>query len=386
MQGTVNTVKVARILIVDDNSKNIKVLGEILSREGYELGIAANGEQALRFVQTIAPDLILMDVMMPEMDGYEACRRLKESTKNKDIPIIFLTAKTETGDLVKGFELGAVDYVSKPFNHTELLARVKTHLELYSSRMQLKQLNQELQTTQAQMIHSAKLASLGQLAAGVAHEINNPIQVIELAAALLKEQILGREEVDVSYLDRIISMSKRCGVVTRHLLEFGRGKREALVKDLDVNELVQKTMLLLHNQLQTEDIELELDLMDSLPLLTTIPISIEHTLIQLLNNSKDALKNRAVKKICIRTYSKEDRVFIEVEDSGSGIPEAFMERLFDPFFTTKEVGTGTGTGLSVCHGLIRNIGGQINVRSEEGKGATFIVEIPIVNAPVTIAN
>ncbi|UCH98739.1 MAG: response regulator [Candidatus Aminicenantes bacterium] len=137
-------VKNPLVLIVDDVSQNLKILGDILRAKGYRIAVATNGKQALEVVKKILPDLILLDIMMPEMDGFAACKRLKESPRTKDIPIIFLTAKIETADIVKGLELGAVDYISKPFNSTELLARVNTHLELKKARDREKELIEKL--------------------------------------------------------------------------------------------------------------------------------------------------------------------------------------------------------------------------------------------------
>ena len=128
-----------RILIVDDTLKNIQVLGTILRKEEYQINVAQNGLQAIKMAETVIPDLILLDVMMPELDGFETCKRLKTASDTKDIPVIFLTAKTETEDIVKGFELGAVDYVTKPFNATELLVRVRTHLTLRNLQKDLEQ-------------------------------------------------------------------------------------------------------------------------------------------------------------------------------------------------------------------------------------------------------
>lgn len=130
----------SRVLIVDDTPKNIQVLGTVLKKENYQINVAQNGLQALDVVQKVKPDLILLDVMMPELDGFETCKRLKASDDTKEIPVIFLTAKTEQEDIIKGFELGAVDYVTKPFNSIELLARVHTHLTLYKLQKRLEQL------------------------------------------------------------------------------------------------------------------------------------------------------------------------------------------------------------------------------------------------------
>ena len=139
------TDKGARILIVDDTLQNIQVLGTVLREENYQINVAQNGLQALDVVAKVPPDLILLDVMMPELDGFETCKRLKADAATRDIPVIFLTAKVETEDIVHGFELGAVDYVTKPFNATELLARVHTHLELLSLRRELEVYNEQLE-------------------------------------------------------------------------------------------------------------------------------------------------------------------------------------------------------------------------------------------------
>src|SRR5215475_1520364 len=134
----------ARILVVDDTPANIQTLTSILKEHGYQLSVATNGRQALEAIEKVHPDLVLMDVMMPEMDGYEACSRIKASPSWRDLPIIFLSAKTDASDIVHGFELGAVDYVAKPFNAHELLARVNTHLTLQSLRRQFEMRNVEL--------------------------------------------------------------------------------------------------------------------------------------------------------------------------------------------------------------------------------------------------
>ena len=148
-----------RVLIVDDTVQNIQVLGTVLREQNYQINVAQNGLQALESVEKVRPDLILLDVMMPEMDGFEACKRLKANDQTKDIPIIFLTAKVETEDVVRGFDLGAVDYVTKPFNATELLARVHTHLELQRLRRELEEYNQllehkvQVRTAELQVAH-----------------------------------------------------------------------------------------------------------------------------------------------------------------------------------------------------------------------------------------
>ncbi len=142
-----------RVLIVDDTPRNIQVLGTILKDQGYQINVAQNGLQALDVVTKVTPDIILLDVMMPELDGFETCKRLKENPDTAEIPVVFLTAKVETEDVVHGFELGAVDYVTKPFNPTELLVRVDTHLTLYKLKRNLEQLVEE-RTEELQFAHA----------------------------------------------------------------------------------------------------------------------------------------------------------------------------------------------------------------------------------------
>jgi len=164
------------ILIVDDVQKNIALLGNMLSEELYDIAISDNGRDALNILKEIKPDLILLDIMMPEMDGYEVCRVLKESPETKEIPVIFLTAKTETEDIVKGFKLGAVDYVTKPFNPTELLARVNTHLTLKLARDKERAHLEEIARKNKELEDLNKLKN--DLLGMAAHDLRNPIAAV----------------------------------------------------------------------------------------------------------------------------------------------------------------------------------------------------------------
>ncbi|MEJ1936909.1 response regulator, partial [Nostoc sp. NIES-2111] len=152
------------ILIVDDIPTNIKVLFDLLNQAGFRVSVAKNGQSALAKAKEALPNLILLDVMMPGIDGFETCRQLKANPKTKDIPVIFMTARTDTVDKVKGLQLGAVDYITKPIQHEEVLARINVHLEL--------------RRTQLRLAQEEKMSSLGQLVAGIAHEINNPVNFV----------------------------------------------------------------------------------------------------------------------------------------------------------------------------------------------------------------
>lgn len=200
------------IMIVDDNVANIRYLGQILKNEGYRVGIAQDGKQALKAIPNIKPDLILLDVMMPGWDGFETCNELKKNPETKNIPVIFLTAKTENDDIIKGFEAGAVDYIAKPINSAELLARVKTHLELKNHRSNLETMvserTVELEKKNQQLNHLLEEKEI--LLREVNHRVRNNLQFITSLLYLQSEDHLSEEisrEIIIPYANRLQSMA-----------------------------------------------------------------------------------------------------------------------------------------------------------------------------------
>ena len=214
------------ILIVDDVPENLQVLGTILEAKNYEIAIAANGQQALDLIDDILPDLILLDVMMPELDGFEVCRQLKKTKPTDKIPIIFLTAKTDTDDIVKGFEFGAADYVTKPFNSSELLARVYTHLEL--------------KKVENERIQKEKLQGIIEMAGAVCHELNQPMQVASITAELLLADVKEDNPV-YKDLKTIKKQTDRMGVITRKLMRITKYETKDYLKGkiIDIDKAVE---------------------------------------------------------------------------------------------------------------------------------------------------
>jgi CheY-like chemotaxis protein len=214
------------ILIVDDVPENLQVLGTILEAKNYEIALASNGKQALDLIDAIQPDLILLDIMMPELDGFEVCRKLKNSETTEKIPIIFLTAKTDTDDIVKGFELGAADYVTKPFNAFELLARVHTNLEV--------------KKVEHERIQKERLQGIIEMSGAVCHELNQPMQAILGYAEMLMMEIeddnpyYGKINTIKVQIDRMENITQKLMGITKYeTMEYLGGRIIDIDKSAD---------------------------------------------------------------------------------------------------------------------------------------------------------
>ncbi|MEM1254580.1 MAG: response regulator [Cyanobacteria bacterium P01_H01_bin.21] len=425
----------SEILIVDDIPTNIKLLYEFLQQSNYRVSIAKNAESAFKKLEKIVPDLILLDVMMPGMDGYEVCEKLKRNPETRDIPVIFMTARTDEVDKVKGLSIGAVDYITKPIHPDEVLARIKVHLTLRHTQMQLlseiterkqteKELHEaldELKRVHIQLVHNEKMSSLGHLVAGVAHEINNPINFIyanlhhaehyveELLdiIRLYKQhfpnpprEILDKsEELDLDYLQKdlvkilnsmSLGTSRICDIVLS-LRKFSR-LHESEVKWADIHEGIDSTLTILQGNLQRSgypDIQV-IKAYGSLPLIECYAGQLNQVFMNLLSNAIEAINERDTGRtvaevsaepstIKITTEVKDKWLIIQIADNGSGIPKSLRSQIFNPFFTTKDVGKGTGMGLSISHKIIAEThNGRLWCEPNlDQQGTQFFIEIPI---------
>ncbi len=413
----------ANIMVVDDTPANLRLLESMLRERGHEVRSFPRGALALKAAENDPPDLILLDITMPEMDGFEVCQHLKENENLKEIPVIFISARTETFDKVKAFRSGGVDYITKPFQFEEVLARVETHLQLRQYQVELEWRNKELQqaldelkAAQAQLVQSEKMASLGVLTAGIAHEINNPVNFIGASARGLRKMLRHIENVLEQYgqinpdnaveeLERINqfkqelefddlldgleeltanihSGAERTAEIVKGLRTFSR-LDEVEKKLADIHENLDSTLALLRNQYKGT-ITIRKDYGD-IPPIMCYPGKLNQVFMNILLNAIDAIKRKegpsAAEEIRIKTslVDKEDKRFVTIEfiDTGPGIPEQIQNRIFEPFFTTKDVGEGTGLGLSISLGIIESHGGTIKVESTPGKGANFRICLPL---------
>jgi len=459
------------ILIVDDNPTNLGVIFNVLDEAGLEVLVAQDGESALQKIEYVTPDLILLDIMMPGIDGFETCSRLKTNPSTSEIPIVFMTALGNTDQKVKGLSLGAVDYITKPFQKEEVLARIKVHLDLRNlskalatknqllqekieektalektlqqlnqeleSRVEertseLKQALQNLQQTQLQLIQSEKMSTLGQLVAGVAHEINNPVSFIQgnishaenyiqdlLEIVQLYQQqfpspgaaITERaEEVDLDYLiedlPQLISSMKvgtdRIRQISVSLRNFSRADSTSKV-ETNLHEGIDSALLILQHRLKANDKGLKIEVVKEygdLPLVPCFPGQLNQVFINIIANAIDSFESRsandALEGSCLERTSEEikanpgriiirtefdrsrNNVSIRIKDNGLGMSEEVRSKIFDYLFTTKPAEKGTGLGLSISHQIVvEKHGGQLSCFSEPGVGTEFIIEIPL---------
>jgi two-component system, NtrC family, sensor kinase len=413
------------ILIVDDTPNNIRVLFDILHEAGFKVSVVKSGEMALEKLPLIQPDLILLDVMMPGIDGFETCRCMKADITTKDIPIMFMTALSDVKQKVKGLELGAVDYITKPIQVEEVLARVNAQLKLRNTQIQLlkeigdrKQAEiqlqhtlKELQKTQAQLIQIEKMSSLGQLVAGIAHEINNPINFIygnlihadEYIENLLNliqcyqqyypdpvPEVQAEIEVrDLDFLSRDLpklldSMKAGANRIREIILSLRVFSRldESEMKAVDIHEGIDSSLMLLGYRLN--DIQV-IKQYSNLPQVECYARELNQVFINILNNAIDALlesvnntKKNDNPTIIICTEATENQIVIRIADNGLGIPEELQKRIFDPFFTTKSVGMGIGLGLAVSYQIItQQHYGLLQCVSLPGGGTEFEILIPL---------
>ena len=447
-----------RILAIDDSPTYLYALAGRLREEGYEVVLARSGEEALEVVAAQPVDCILLDLVMPGLSGHETCRRIKSDPACRDIPLVMLTAMEEREAMIDGITAGADDYVTKSADFAVLKARVGAklrrkqiedenriirerllrkemeaaearaaralaetrgalladlegqHAALARATAQEREAHEALKRAQSQLVQSEKLAALGQMVAGVAHEINNPLSFVVNDMAVLQRDVVAVRELVGLYrqaataaggdgpelqrriraADERIDVDHTLGGLDRLLLRAREGLRriEGIVKDLrgfarldegerneaDLNGGVVSTVNIVRERAAKRNIAIALEL-GRLPPVICHGAKINQVVLNLIANAIDACADGG--SVTVRTACEQGGIAIHVIDSGKGIDPEIRGRIFDPFFTTKPIGEGTGLGLSISYGIVQEHGGTIDVDSTPGCGACFTLRLPI---------
>jgi len=436
-----NTSK--KILYIEDDPANKTLVKKLLSSNGFQVIEADDGLSGIQIAQSERPDLILMDMSMPGLDGYETTTRMKGMDELKDIPIVAVTAHAMKGDRERTLAAGCNGYISKPIdigtfaeqvrgyidgkqehiNSTEEASYLKEYSQKLVERLEEKVIElsaynevleekvnekvRELQQAHEQLIQSDKMASIGQLAAGVAHEINNPIGYVssnlttlaqymadlagvldayqevepqlDLKAASSKKLLALKEKVDMDYLRKDITSLigesqegiKRVKKIVQDLKDFSHVDNDEW-QHVDLHEGLDSTLNIVHNEIKYKaDVIKEYG---SIPVVECLSYQINQVFMNILVNAAQAIDERG--EIRIRTGTEDDMVWVEIRDTGRGIESEHIKKVFDPFFTTKPVGKGTGLGLSMTYSIVNKHGGKIDVESQPKKGTTFRIWLP----------
>lgn len=383
-------IELATVLIVDDNENNLHVLEGILREVGYVVRSATSGPIALKSIERALPDLILLDIRMPHMDGFSVCQILKAQPHTRDIPVLFISASSDIEDKVRGFDVGGVDYITKPFSSREVLSRVRTHIRL--SRMErdlrhevIRVLTREVDL-RAQLEQAQRLEALGTLAGGIAHDFNNILGAVAGYAELLCQDVAPNTP-SAEDARQILTAARRAKDLVAQLLTFsrtGRPKPEPIAMQTIVREALQLLRTTLPN---TVIVETHLN---TEGMVLANPTQIHQVVVNLCTNAAHAMGSRGgrievvldttvldeVTATTARIFRSGTYVRLSVTDNGCGIPPEIRARLFEPFFTARKDGTGTGLGLSVVHEIVTRASGLIRVKSEEGRGSTFEILLP----------
>ncbi|MEN8119942.1 MAG: hybrid sensor histidine kinase/response regulator [Bacteroidota bacterium] len=366
------------ILIVDDEPKNLQVLGTILMEQKYKVVGAKSGKNALNAIKRTVPDLILLDVMMPEMDGYETCTCIKENENLKDVPVIFLTAKVEPEDIVKGFDVGGVDYITKPFNHAELLARISTHLALKRSNDALKNTEQELRIANTA---KDKFFSI------IAHDLKSPFNALFGFSELLYENFDEYDtEEQKEFISHVHQGLKNTYKLLEDLLLWSRAQSGTIdfnPEKLNLFMLILETMGLLGQAASEKSIDLKNEIAENV-IVEADKNMLATILRNLISNAiKFTPKNGAITINARLMIIEKAQSYAEIsiKDNGVGIAKEKLSQLFEISKNVSTKGTenedGTGLGLMLCKELIEKHTGKIWVKSEVGIGSEFIFSLPL---------
>lgn len=442
----------ALIAVAEDSPLQAEILKRILITKGYRVNASNNGTDLISIIEKEKPHLVITDILMPNMNGFEVCRRIKGDPSLKEIPVILVTSLTDPMDVLHGLECGADDFIMKPFRQDYLCSQidnlidgkkalsrenpdgnlelryedkcilvktgrrqilnilVSTYTDAIEKRRQLQasqeeisrfnehleqkiiertrdleseisgrkiiqeeleKKNEEIRTVTRQLWQATKLATMGELAASIAHELNNPLATVSLRveSMMMKK---SQDTPDFHSLEVIAQEVERMGNLVANLLQFSR-RSHSQISTIDLLEEVNGTVELIHYHLKKRNIRVILDFPANLPKVHADRQQIRQLFLNLFTNAGDAMQNGGI--LTVRAMA-ENKIRIEVEDSGTGIAPENISRIMEPFFTTKEEGKGTGLGLPICRRIMNEHNGEMFIESKPGKGAKITLLFP----------
>ncbi|MEM1336755.1 MAG: hybrid sensor histidine kinase/response regulator [Bacteroidota bacterium] len=365
------------VLAIDDEQLNLELLQFILDRNDCIFRGTSNDEYFFELLEQRLPDLILLDVIMPRIEGFELCEKIKENPLYRDVPVIFLTGKVNVKDKIKGFEVGGVDYVTKPFNEQELVARIQTHVELRRARNQIEQQAEHLRQSNA--LKDRMFSIIG-------HDLRSP-----LSAAKLKMDFIMRGIVDPTSPDfkdktvyELLKTMDEALNLLQNLLGWAKAESDQIQiipENLDLHEIVEQTFRLL--KLGSEHKKITLS--NHVPKATHVFADLNTTKTVLRNLLSNAIKFTPYEgEIQVNLKMQKNSTIVEVKDNGQGIPPEDIPKILNPSEHFTKLGTdkepGTGLGLVLCQSFIHKNGGTLKIKSTVGEGSTFYFDLPVGKA------
>jgi signal transduction histidine kinase len=397
-----------KVLLVDDDPINISILVEIFE-EGYQYETASSGTEALSKVNSFQPDLILLDIMMPGMDGFEVCRRIKADAATSSIPIIFLTALTKLDEKIRGFEVGGEDYITKPFEAEEVLARTRTHLKLRHAQQTIRRHSEELEERlderTRELIATEKQAAFSLIIQGIIHNLRGPLtavmglsDIIAMTAGKQAENCEQATADPATVCQTLYNIKSNAHLITQaadelqkmidSLMDKSRSDKTDECEVCDLNALIRRELEFLNGDMRFKHaIKKTISLSEAPLKIFVIPSEIAQVLSNLVRNAIDAMCRQEHAKMAIATDRRAAYALLTVSDNGPGIPEKLRQKVFEPFFTTKARATqphevnepvGTGLGLYTVSNIVASYDGHITIRASEAGGAEITIEIPLI--------
>jgi signal transduction histidine kinase len=371
-----------KVLVVDDEPDMRSFLVSTLA-DKYQVHFASDGTSGLKMAIEIKPDLIVLDMMMPGMNGMDVCSAIRQNPHLPNTRVILLTARADERSKIECLSRGADDFLTKPFSTLELQTRVSNLLKTNQLQKDLRESNTELsdaltklKETESQLLQSEKMNALGSLAAGLLHEVNNPLNYTQVAVQLLQNNADQMSEDDKDSLKDINEGIQRVSQIISDLRDFAYPEQAKHYTPFRIHEAFDSAVRFTSNA--CEDIKVEQDVSHDLIVFGS-KSQLTQVLVNLIQNAVHALNDHAIctnPRIMFKAVQEADYISLLVQDNGCGIPSDKLNRIFDPFYTTRDVGQGMGLGLSICHTIVKNMGGSIQIESQIDTGTTVIIKLP----------